>query len=43
MYRRRYFLQRKKIVMLIKVNKRLRRQLRANEDFLFGPLLDGFL
>ena len=43
MYRRHYFLQRKKTALLIKANRRLKRQLRAHEAFVFGPILDGSL
>ena len=43
MYRRHYFLQRKKNVELTKANRRLRRLLRSHEEFLFGPVIDGSL
>ena len=43
MYRRQYFILRHQNSVLIKANRRLKRKLEAQEDFLFGPILDGFL
>jgi hypothetical protein len=43
MYRRAWVVQRKEISFLKKMNRRLKRQVREFENFLFGPILDGFV
>ena len=39
MYRKAYMNQRKENASLRKVNRKLRRKIKAHEDFLFGPLM----